>query len=101
VSDARVEAVRRALARIADPEIGVNIVDLGLVYDIVLGPGGCRIAMTMTSPACPTGGLIAEEAREAATAALPPGTPVQVDLVWDPPWSPECMSDQAKKHLGW
>lgn len=101
MSETQVEAIRRALAGIADPEIGVNIVDLGLVYDIRLDGDACRIAMTMTSPACPTGSLIADEARAAAQAILPAATTVRVDLVWDPPWTPGRMSEKAKKHLGW
>lgn len=95
------EQVRAALRSVDDPEVGVNIVDLGLVYRIDIAPGRIRVEMSMTTPACPMGELIAEEARRAVGALLRDGTEVLVDLVWDPPWSPERMSASARQRFGW
>lgn len=95
------DEVRRALHAVEDPEAGMSIVDLGLVYAIESGPGRVRVEMTMTSPACPVGPLLVDEAKTAIEAAAPAGTRVQVDLVWDPPWTPERMSEQARGRFGW
>lgn len=93
--------VRSALRTIIDPEVGVNIVDLGLVYDIVADADGIRVSMTMTSPACPLGEMICEDARTAISAAFADGRAVDIQLVWNPPWHPEMMSADAKQALGW
>lgn len=95
------EQVREALRAVDDPEIGVNIVDLGLVYRIEIDRELVRIEMTMTTPACPMGGLIADEVRRAVRALVRGGADVVVDLVWDPPWSPERMSASARQSFGW
>lgn len=95
------EAVREALRAVNDPEIGMNIVELGLVYRIDVAPQRVHVTMTMTTPACPMGSLIVEEAREAVGPLVPPGGDVEVKLVWEPPWSPEMMSANAKQALGW
>jgi len=95
------EAVRAALRNVIDPEAGMNIVDLGLVYDIEIATGRVRVAMTMTTPACPMGAMITEEAREAIRGIAPAGTDVIVDLVWEPPWNAARMSAHARQHFGW
>lgn len=95
------QEVRQALQTVEDPEAGMSIVDLGLVYLIAMEPGRVRIEMTMTSPACPVGPLLVDEAAAAVRAVAPDGTDVQVDLVWDPPWTPERMSEQARGRFGW
>lgn len=95
------ELVRQALRTVEDPEAGLNIVDLGLVYAIECAPGRVRVEMTMTSPACPVGPYLMDEAAAAIRSVSPEGTDVQVDLVWEPPWSPERMSAQARGRLGW
>lgn len=95
------EAVRQALRSVIDPEVGMNVVDLGLVYGVEIGPGLVRVAMTMTTPACPMGSMIAEDAREAIRDIAPAAAEIDVQLVWDPPWSPALMSDHAKQHFGW
>jgi metal-sulfur cluster biosynthetic enzyme len=96
-----VERVREALKRVIDPEIGVNIVDLGLVYSTAVAAGDVRIAMTMTSPACPLGESIAAEAERVVAKCVPDVRSVTVDLVWEPAWQPSMMSDAAKAQLGW
>lgn len=93
--------VKEALKTVEDPEAGMNIVDLGLVYGIAVEAGKVRVEMTMTSPACPVGAYLVDESAAAIRAVAPAGTDVQVDLVWDPPWTPERMSPEAQSRFGW
>lgn len=95
------ETLRTALRQVIDPEIGMNIVDLGLVYRLERDETGVELDITMTSPACPMGEQIIDEAQAALEACLPAGTPIEVQLVWEPPWSPACMSERARQQLGW
>jgi metal-sulfur cluster biosynthetic enzyme len=96
------EQIRSALRRVMDPEMGVNIVDLGLVYEVEIeGTHGVRVAMTLTSPACPLGAYLEEEVGQAIRQDFPEASPVQVDLVWKPRWQPSMMSLDAKRQLGW
>jgi metal-sulfur cluster biosynthetic enzyme len=96
------DAVREALRRVDDPEAGMNIVDLGLVYDVaVTADGSVSIDLTMTTAACPMADLIVDQARDAVSAVVPQGTRVDVHLVWDPPWTPERMTGFAREHFGW
>ena len=95
------EEVRAALAMVEDPEAGMNVVDLGLVYGIVIAPGKVQVEMTMTSPACPASDFIVDEAAAAIRDTAPEGTEVEVRLVWEPPWTPERMSEAAQKRFGW
>lgn len=94
------EQVREKLKEVYDPEIGINIVDLGLVYEInVFEEGDVQVIMTLTTPGCPLHGSISEGTRQ-AIMSLEGAKNVNVDLVWSPPWSPEMMSEEAKKQLG-
>ena len=93
--------VQEALKKVEDPEAGMNIVDLGLVYGIDVSPGKVHVAMTMTSPACPASSYIVDEAAAAIREVAPEGMDVAVELVWDPPWTPERMSEAAQKRFGW
>lgn len=95
------KVVYSALESVIDPEVGINIVDLGLVYAVAVSTERVEVSMSLTSPACPMGAHLAEESREAIQARVVPGVEVDVKLVWEPPWSPEKMSDKAKKLLGW
>jgi metal-sulfur cluster biosynthetic enzyme len=95
------ERVREALRSVDDPEVGMNIVDLGLVYRIDIAPERVHVELTMTTPACPMGDLITENARRAVSAALPEEVAVDVALVWDPPWTPDLMSESARQTFGW
>ena len=96
-----VESVREVLRQVIDPEVGVNIVDLGLVYGIDITAGQVSIRLTMTSPACPMGDMIMSDIDAALDAALAPEIGVVVNLVWDPPWSPEMMTKDARGQFGW
>lgn len=95
------DAVREALRRVDDPEAGMNIVDLGLVYGIEVGPTGVEVEMTMTTAACPMADMITGEARDAIASIVPAGTWIDVRLVWDPPWTPDKMTGIAREHFGW
>lgn len=89
-----------ALRQVVDPELGVNIVDLGLVYGTEVRDGQVRVKMTMTTPACPMEELLMEMVHAAILRELPDARTVEVDLVWDPPWKPDMMSASAKAQLG-
>lgn len=90
-----------ALRLVLDPELGLNIVDLGLVYALEADASGhLDVKLTMTSAACPLGEQVRESAQE-SLLQLPGVESVAVALVWDSPWSPERMSPYAKAVLGW
>lgn len=92
--------VIEALRTVYDPEIPVNIYDLGLIYDVVVEDNGeVRVRMTLTSPACPVAGTLPPEVEE-KVRDVQGVTSAIVDVVWDPPWNPEMMSDAAKLELG-
>ncbi|MDH4096349.1 MAG: metal-sulfur cluster assembly factor [Betaproteobacteria bacterium] len=93
--------VTQALRGVEDPEAGMSIVDLGLVYGVEVQPGRVRVEMTMTSPACPAAPYLVDEAEAAIRTVAPEGTDVQVELVWEPPWTPERMSAEARQKFGW
>jgi metal-sulfur cluster biosynthetic enzyme len=95
------ETVREALRQVDDPEAGMNIVDLGLVYDVAVSSAAVQVDLTMTSAACPLADLIIDRVRDAIGAIVPEGTVVDVRLVWDPPWTPDRMSGIAREHFGW
>jgi metal-sulfur cluster biosynthetic enzyme len=95
------EAVREALRQVDDPEAGMNIVDLGLVYGVDVGADTVHIDMTMTTAACPMTDMIIDQARGVVAAILPQGTVIDIQLVWDPPWTPDKMTGVAKEHFGW
>ncbi|MGH7608714.1 MAG: metal-sulfur cluster assembly factor [Candidatus Dormibacteria bacterium] len=93
--------VHEALREVIDPELGLDIVSLGLVYGVTVDDtGDAVISMTLTSPYCPLGPML-ESQVHAATQFLPGIRDVKVDLVWDPPWDPHTMaSDEVKLELG-
>ena len=95
------EDVFEALRVVEDPELGMDVVDLGLVYDVRVGSEGVAVEMTMTSAACPMADMIVDQARDAIDTVVPEGTPVDVQLVWDPPWTPDRMTGIAREHFGW
>lgn len=93
--------IHEALKTVEDPEAGMNIVDLGLVYGVRIEPGKVWVDMTMTSPACPVAPYLVDESAAAIRAIAPEGTDVHVELVWDPPWTPDLMSPEAQSRFGW
>ena len=94
------DSVRALLRQVIDPEVGANIVDMGLIYEVTVGADAIRISMTMTSPACPMGEMILDEVRAVLADELP-GWPAEVALVWEPPWNPSMMSERTRQNFGW
>jgi metal-sulfur cluster biosynthetic enzyme len=94
------DLVREALADVVDPEIGIDIVNLGLVYDVDIEETNVKVTMTLTTPACPYGPMVRTQAY-AAVASLPGVETVAIDLTFSPPWDPKVMmSEDAKIALG-
>lgn len=93
------ERIRQALRSVTDPELGINIVDLGLVYDIEVEAGSARVTMTLTSPGCPAGGQIMTGAKTAAESVdgIEEAT---VNLVWKPFWTPERIDPKIRAMMG-
>ena len=94
-----VDAVMTALRDVTDPEMHVNIVDLGLVYGIKIDRGIVAVEMTLTSPACPVAPLILQAVEE-CVRKLHGVKSVNIDVVWEPPWSLDKMSEEARVELG-
>lgn len=93
-------AVEAACASVADPEFGLSIVDLGLIYDVAIAGDAVRVAMTLTSEHCPAGSVIVAGIR-AAVSAVPGVGSVAVDVVWEPRWTPDMVSPRGREQLGW
>ena len=98
-SDA-VDTAWAALGRVYDPELGMDVVSLGLVYEVVSVDGGVAIEMTLTTPGCPASESLPTMARIAVDEALGGAVPVDVHVVWDPPWNPTMMDDEAAAAFG-
>ncbi len=94
------QAVWDALTEVMDVEVGVNIVALGLVYKVVVSGDRADVDITTTSPSCPVHVSMADQAREAILRKVASLSTVEVQVVRDPPWTPERMSEAAKKMLG-
>ncbi|MCK4232252.1 metal-sulfur cluster assembly factor [candidate division WOR-3 bacterium] len=92
--------VREALKKVIDPEIGINIVDLGLIYDVQVENDVPHVSMTLTVPGCPLANMLTRQA-EQAVRAVEGVRDVKLELTWDPPWNPKMMSEDAKRKLGW
>ena len=98
-SDITIDRVKLALRRVKDPEINLNIVDLGLVYDIVVEGSDVRVDMSLTSPGCPSGPEIMGDAERELKTVEGIGT-ATVNLVWSPPWTPERIEPRVRAYLG-
>lgn len=98
--EADLDLVHDALCEVIDPELGVDIVDLGLLYGVAVADRVARIRMTLTTPGCPLSAYMDDEIHRVLTG-LPGVDDVEVDIVWDPPWSPDLMTERAKQQLGW
>jgi len=97
------EALRQpvldALTRVVDPELALSIVDVGLVYGVSITEARATVRLTMTSAACPVADLILEDVENELDRALPEGRTISVELCWEPAWSPEMMSDRARRFM--
>jgi metal-sulfur cluster biosynthetic enzyme len=94
------DSVRKALRAVKDPELNLNIIDIGLVYDIEIGPAGeVGVRMTLTSPGCPAGTEIIDDVKH-VVSEMEGVKSVEVELVWDPYWTPEKMDPRVRAFLG-
>ena len=93
------ERVMEALKKVHDPEIPISVVDLGLIYDVQVNDGKVHVKMTLTTPGCPMARFIAQQA-ERVLAELEGVEDVVMELVWDPPWSPDRISPEGRRALG-
>lgn len=90
------------LKKVIDPEININIVDLGLIYDVIINQekGAVEIVMTLTTPGCPLSMVFEEWIPEAVKKASTDIRDVKINLVWEPPWNPDKISDDTKEQMG-
>lgn len=93
------EKILNILKHVIDPEIGINIVDLGLIYDIDINDQEIKITMTLTTPGCPMHGSMADWINNLLTV-FAPNKKININLVWEPPWTPDKMTEEAKRQLG-
>lgn len=94
------EVVRKALRGVKDPELGLNIVDIGLVYDVAVSESGdAHVKMTLTSPGCPSGPEILEDAR-VVVMQVEGINSAEIELVWEPYWTPDRMDPRVRAFLG-
>jgi metal-sulfur cluster biosynthetic enzyme len=93
------DAVRAALRKVKDPELNLSIIDLGLVYEVMVGDDDVHVQMTLTSPGCPSGPEILSDAQRAVEAVEGVKT-VDVELVWSPYWTPERIDPKVRAYLG-
>ena len=93
------DVVRTALRQVKDPELDLNIVELGLVYDVEVADGDVRVKMTLTSPGCPAGPMITNDAYH-VLRALEGVKDVNIDIVWEPYWTPERIDPKVRALMG-
>lgn len=93
------ETIREALRQVKDPELDLNIIDLGLVYDVEVTGGDVRIDMTLTSPGCPAGPMITNDAYK-AVRALEGVKDVNIEIVWEPYWTPDRIDPKIRAMMG-
>jgi metal-sulfur cluster biosynthetic enzyme len=93
--------IDEALRRVVDPEVALNIVDVGLVYGVKADGKRVHVEVTMTSAACPVADVIVDDIEQQLDRALPPELLIQVELVWEPPWTADRLSDSARRFMAW
>ena len=89
-----------ALRQVEDPELGMDIVELGLLYDVEIDGSKVKLIHSLTSMGCPAGPMIQEDMRTTVAESFPDVKDIELELTWDPPWTPDKMSDDAKFILG-
>lgn len=94
------EVVYAALQEVMDPELGINIVDLGLIYGVEIEDGHISVVMTLTTPGCPLHASFKSEIEDALWRSFPGLQGATVELVWTPPWTPERISPEGRAELG-
>lgn len=93
--------VTQALRRVVDPEVALSIVDVGLIYRVRVTQEGVHVLMTMTSAACPVTDVIVEDVQDELDRVLPAALPLEVEITYEPPWTPERMSESARRFMRW
>ena len=93
------DQVKLALRKVKDPELNLNIIDLGLVYEITVDGGDVQVDMTLTSPGCPAGPQITGDV-ERAVKAMPGVSSVNINIVWDPFWTPDKIEPRVRAYMG-
>jgi len=94
------DAITSCLENVIDPELGINVVDLGLIYNIHINGDKISVDMTLTTPGCPMAGMLAGSVEQAVRQTFE-GADVEVSLIWDPPWIPDRLSEAARQQLGY
>jgi metal-sulfur cluster biosynthetic enzyme len=94
------DKVRNALYSVIDPELGIDVVNLGLIYGIEIDEHSVIVTMTLTTPGCPLHESMSRAVYN-AIRMIDPDKEVKINLVWNPPWTPERLTDQAREMLGW
>lgn len=94
------DAITSCLENVIDPELGINVVALGLIYNIHINGNKISVDMTLTTPGCPMAGVLAGSVEQAVRQAFE-GADVEVSLIWDPPWTPDRLSETARQQLGY
>jgi metal-sulfur cluster biosynthetic enzyme len=95
------QPITAALRRVLDPEVGLSIVDVGLIYQVTVADGRAHVLMTMTSPACPVADEIMDEIERRLDPVVPADHRIELELCWEPPWTPECITPQGRRQMGW
>jgi metal-sulfur cluster biosynthetic enzyme len=95
------QRVEQALRGVVDPELALSLVDVGLVYGVTIDERKAHVAVTMTSVACPVTELIIEDIEAELDRVIPRALTIEVELVWEPPWSAERISEAGKEFMGW
>jgi len=99
--DALRQPIEGALREVVDPEVAMTIVDVGLVYGVTVTDESVHVLMTMTSAACPVTDVILGDVEAELDRVVPTNLKIQVELVWEPAWTPDRMSRRAKAFMGW
>lgn len=93
--------ITAALRKVVDPEVALSIVDVGLIYGVAVSADKVHVRMTMTSAACPVADMLIDDVHAELEQILPLEMAIEVELVWEPPWSPACMSERARSLMRW
>lgn len=99
--DALRAPILKALRSVVDPEVAMNILDVGLVYRVTVDERKLHLQVTMTSAACPVADVILDDIESALEHEMPAEIQIEVEVVWEPPWTSDNMSDEAKRFMGW
>ena len=98
-TDLQIAAAWQALGDVFDPETDLSVVDMGLVYGIEEEADGLLVRLTLTHPSCPVGGMLVEQAEAALAAVAAPGRQSRVELTFDPPWTPDRVTEEGRRQL--